>query len=180
MARTTSGGSASMDIEILGDNSGVQKMLRAFDTALNPVAIAGFLGAVIDPYVQERAENRFRNEGDDVVGKWTPLSPATEAIRSSQGYGGAHPINKRTGELERYITSRGFVTPHPFGATLDAPGKSPGNRELRNKVKVAQQGDPSFGRGVPARPVMGLNWNDMGFILSALAFHVKSGGRRSR
>lgn len=162
-----------ISVQIIGDDSGVQKMLAVLDTALNPVAIAGFLTGVVEPYVHERAEARFADEGDDVVGPWQPLKPATVAIRQAQGYGGAHPINVRTGELESYITEGpGNTLVHPFGATLTMPGQ-PATGDLADKVRTAQEGDTR----TVARPVMGLNEQDLAFVLLALARHVGFVGR---
>lgn len=152
----------------------VERMLRSLDTALNPVAIAGFLSGVVDPYLRGRAGSRFRNEGDDVVGKWMPLREATQTIRADLGYGAAHPINKRTGELEDYIVnSPNSLNIHPWGASLTLPGKAPSNSELRKKVVTAQAG---MDRTVP-RPVLGMNERDLTFVLLALAESVKKAVR---
>lgn len=165
-------------LQVLGDDSGVQRALEVLDSALNPIGIASFLGAVVDPYLRGRAKERFTVEGDDVTGAWVPLSTATQTIRASEGYGAAHPINRRTGELERYITqSDNQIQIMPtIGAELTLPGSAPIGK-LEDKVKVAQQGDPSFGRsGTPARPVLGMNEQDLAFVLLALAVHVKRVG----
>ena len=160
-------------IRIAGDNRGVERMLHALDTALNPVAVASFLGAEVDPYLRERGRSRFQNEGDDVVGQWAPLKEATQNIRLQMGYGAAHPINKREGELEEYITeSPNNLTVTPWGAQLTLPGTPP-QGELLDKVKRAQQGDD---RTVP-RPVLGMNEADLAFVLVALAQHIETIGK---
>lgn len=171
--------SSAMDIEIIGNMRGVQRVLRGMDTAMNPVALAGFMGAVVDPYLMNRARDRFRNEGDDVVGRWVPHAPATAIIRAGQGFPSG-PINHRTGELERFITQRGSVTATALGAVLVTPGVKPSGK-LKKKVQTAQSGSPG-GKGqrpTPARPVMGLNWNDMGFLVGALAFHIQGVQKRA-
>ena len=151
-------------------------MLNGLDTALNPVAIAGFLGAVVDPYLRKRAQARFTSEGDDVVGGWAELKEATQNIRSDLGYGAAHPINKRTGELEDYIVnSPNSLNIHPWGASLTLPGNAPVG-ELADKVRRAQQGDV---RQVP-RPVLGMNERDLAFVLLALASNIRKVSRTTR
>lgn len=173
-----------MSIQIIGDDSGVQKMLNLLDTALNPLAIAGFLGAEISPYLALRATQRFASEGDDVSGKWAPLRESTKRFRSAGrmeglwSVGDEHPINVRTHELENYITSGiGNVIPSPVGTVLQYPSPRNTTRTLREKVKTAQQGKERPHR-TPRRPVLGLNERDLGFVLTALAFHVKRGGKR--
>lgn len=147
-------------------------MLDHLETKLNPVGMATFLGQVIDPYLHSRAEGRFLSEGDDAVGKWVPLSHATQAIRAQQGYGSAHPINHRTGELEDYITGTpGAAHPHALGATLTFPGNPP-KGELKTKVETAQRGKTS--PQTPPRPVLAVNEKDLAFTLGALAAYIKA------
>lgn len=175
------GSTAFIDIQIIGDDAGVARMLKHLDTAMNPLAIAEFLGIKIGPYLQERAKQRFKHEGDDVVGSWAPLKPATQDIRrlgrESQGWdvGDAHPINQRTHKLERYITGNaGSVNAHSLGATLTFPKKSAA-KGLRDKMSTAQ-----MGRNRPptvARPVLGMNEADLLFVITQLAFHIKEPGR---
>ena len=161
-----------IDIQIYGDTAGVQAMLQNLELKLAPPNIAAFLHVEVDPYLAMRAANRFSNEGDDVTGPWAPLQPATQAIRSSQGFGASHPINVRTGELERYIVNSGGDTSvNPAGATLTFPG-SPASGELADKVQTAQSG-----RGVPPtvpRPVLGLNQNDLLAVLTATALYIQA------
>lgn len=172
-----------MSVSIIGDDRGVQKMLMVLDTALNPLAIAGFLGAEVTPYLALRAKSRFADEGDDVVGAWAPLRESTKNFRRTGrleglwSVGDEHPINVRTHELENYITSGiGNVIPSPAGTVLQYPSPRTVNKGLREKVKTAQQG-----RGQPhivRRPVLGLNERDLAFVLTALAFHIKKVGKR--
>lgn len=164
-------------ISIVGDDSGVQKMLEALDTAINPVAIAGFLGGVVDPYLRKTADARFASEGDSASGQWAPLAQATQDIRAQMGYGSAHPINQRTGDLERYVTqTEGGVNIHPFGATLTLPPNNPGG-EMADKLAAAQMGGvgPS-GKPFPARPVYAMDSQDLAFVLLALAQHIERTG----
>lgn len=164
-----------MDIEIVGDRNGVQAMLMRLETSTSPVGLAAFLHGAVGPMVLRRATQRFENEGDDVSGKWAPLANSTVEIREKSGFGAEHPINKRTGELEAYITGSGWnVTAAPAMATLRFPGKQTSKRSVREKMKTAQQGR-SRPSTVP-RPVLGLNEQDLLSVMTMLAFYIKSGG----
>ncbi len=167
-------------ISIIGDDKGVQAQLLALDTALNPLAVAALLGAEVTPYLAMRAKGRFAEEGDDVTGKWAPLSEATQNIRAAgaqQGMwnvGPAHPINVRTHEMENYVTSGlGDLLPTAYGAVLRYP-RPQRSAELQKKMKTAQMGD---GGRTPKRPVIGLNERDLTFVLTALAFHIQKVGK---
>lgn len=161
-------GSANVGIDV--EQSGVQAMMAHLDTTLNPVAIAGFLGATVDPYIRERARARFASEGDDVTGGWAPLGFATQSIRAQMGFGASHPINKRTGALEEYIVdSPNAIEINPLGAVLRMPGVE-ATGELGSKMRTAQKGKPD--PRTVARPVIGLNEKDLLFVLTAISFYV--------
>lgn len=165
-----------IDIDITGDTEYVDKMLARLDQKIGPQGLTAFLSVTVYPYLLDRAKERFQSEGDDVVGKWTPLAPQTQIIRQSMGYGGSHPINRRTSELEDYITQgrvAAAVQATPDGAFLKHPASAPSGR-LKSKVKTAQMGDPKFGRGTPPRPVLGMNERDLGFVMAAMAFYVST------
>jgi hypothetical protein len=165
-----------LDIEIVGNDRGVQAMLEAVDSALSPVGLAAFLYGEVGPYIKERAANRFSGEGDDVVGRWAPLQPATVDIRESQGYGGDHPINKRTGQLEEYITKGNvWVTTSAGVGMLQYPKGVPTDKALQQKMSTAQRGRTS--PKTVARPVLGLNEKDLSVVLTMLAFHIETEGR---
>lgn len=173
MAKKSTG--AFLDFEIVGDRHGVEEMLAVIDTALSPIGLAAFLYGVVGPWVQERAQDRFASEGDDVTGKWAPLMETTVRIREDYGFEGSHPINKRTGELEEYITQGGVsVTSAPGAGVLKFPGKEPSTKGLREKLKTAQQGRTNPNT-VP-RPVLGLNERDLAYTVTMLAFHVQGEG----
>lgn len=171
-----------VSIEMIGDSSGVQRMLHAADTAFSTTGLMSFLTMDVGPYLQTRAKGRFAAEGDDVSGKWAPLRPATEAIREagrSQGLwsvGDAHPINVRTGELEDYITGgQGAVFPSGMaGARIQYP-RITGKPTVRKKMKIAQKGGlaPNSGHQTPPRPVIGLNEQDLVFVLTSLSLHLR-------
>lgn len=165
---------SGMHISIVGDSSGVTRALNHLDAKLSTPMMMGFLAATIHPWLQERARQRFLNEGDDASGKWAPLQQSTNEWRRSGGFPEAHPINKRTGELERFITgSSALVTPTPAGVTMKYPGSQPSGG-LFEKVKTAQRGrkTPST---VP-RPVLSLGLADLNFTLSSLALYIQAGG----
>lgn len=150
-------------------------MLNRIDSSLSAVGLAAFLHGAVGPWVKERASDRFASEGDDVSGQWAPLSSATVEIREKAGFGGDHPINKRTGELEAYITQGQIgVVASPGLGVLKYPDNPPRTKAIREKMKTAQQGRtrPS----TVARPVLGLNERDLAQVLTMLAFHVRNGG----
>ena len=165
-----------IDISVVGDTAGVERMLHHLETKLMPPNIAGFLMVKVAPYLNERAKNRFKNEGDDAVGRWAPLTKFTEDLRAYQGYGPAHPINKRTGRLENYITQTpSSIVVTPIGSELTLPGQ-PATGTLANKVKVAQRGGTQPGgiyRPTPARPVLGMNERDLLAVLTMLAHDIE-------
>lgn len=159
-----------------GNTVEVTRMLVSLESATNPVAIAGFLNTVVDPYLRDRARMRFEDEGDSAVGgKWKPLSSATQEIRDNMGYGAAHPINVRTGELESYIVdSPNKVSVFPGGASLTLPGQ-PAGGELLEKYITAQQGSAGQNNfsGTPPRPVLALDVKDLMFVVWALGDSIR-------
>lgn len=158
-------------VQIIGDIKGVQAMLSHLETKLLSPAVGAWLTAEVQPYLQERLKQRFDAEGDDVVGKWVPLTAATEAIRTSQGFPAAHPINDRTGELRNYLLNTpGAVNMSPAGATLTMPG-TPASGELADKLKTAQSGRDNP-LTVP-RPVLGMNEADLAAVLTMMATEIQ-------
>jgi len=151
-------------------------MLKRMVNALQPYGVANFLETQVGPYVKKRAVDRFREEGDDVSGPWAPLKESTREIRySSTEYqtGAAHPINVRTGRLEKYVTgSQPLAYANSFGASLRYPARASSKKEIRDKMRTAQ-----FGLQSPptvARPVLGLNEHDLLFVITAFNFHLSS------
>lgn len=181
-----SGATTGINISFIADDRGVQALLNRMETGFSPVAMAGFLSTVIGPWLNERAKNRFQNEGDDVSGAWAPLRPATQEIRRNGPWsvGAAHPINVRTGEMERYVT--GGATPAiatgPIATLIFPEVSNSGGSELRKKMKTAQKGAKQKGlNATPPRPVIGLGVQDLTFMLSSLHFYaerIQRGGRR--
>lgn len=166
-----------IEFEIVGNERGVEAMLMSINSALSPIGLAAFLHGGVGPWIQQRAAARFNAEGDDVSGKWAPLQEATVHIRETSGFGGEHPINKRTGELEAYITKGQInVTTTVGQGTLTYPGNPPSSRGLQEKMRTAQKGRTS--PSTVARPVLGLNERDLSVIMTMLAFHIEHEGVR--
>lgn len=161
-----------VSILMIGDQRQVMRMLTKLNTSLDPNEIAIWLGAVVDPYIRKRARDRFKSEGDDVTGKWAPLLGPTQYIRSNAGFGAAHPINKRTGELEAYITGSTHRLASAPVATLTLPGKAP-KGELFKKVKTAQRG--RFQPPTVPRPVLGVNERDLATVMTELSLYLALG-----
>lgn len=169
-----------LDVQIIGDDKGVQRLLNRLETGFSPLAMAGFLGATVGPYLQERAKARFRNEGDDVSGKWQPLKDATAEIRKNGPWnvGPYHPINVRTHDMENYVTGSAgdAIMAGPVAQlTYPDPKRNVGTL-LPEKMRVAQRGNPANPK-TPARPVIGLNVNDLTFVLNELAFYAGKIGK---
>jgi hypothetical protein len=124
--------------------------LERLGEILQPDGLTTWLGAEVGPYLKERAEARFQ-------------------IRLSQNYG-AGPINRRTGELEDWVVNSGWrAYPNSTGGSLAYPGAQPSG-ELLEKVQTAQKGSP-YPPTVP-RPVLGVNENDMLYVLSMFATFI--------
>jgi hypothetical protein len=127
------------------------------------------LALEVTPYLQNRARARFEMEGDDVSGPWAPLTDATVAIRESAGFPGDHPINVRTGEMERFITgSRPTFAANP-DAMMIFPGQDPVGKTYY-KVQVAQKGTDV--PPTPARPVIGIDEADLAYVLATIADEI--------
>lgn len=161
-----------VSILMTGDSRQVMRMLTKLNSSLEPAEVAVWLGTVVDPYLRKRARDRFRSEGDDVTGKWEPLKGPTQYIRSNAGYGAAHPINRRTGELEAYITGTAPRLNAAAVATLTLPGKAP-KGELHTKVKTAQRG--KIKPATAPRPVLGVNERDLATVMTELSLYLAMG-----
>lgn len=162
-----------MTIQVFYEDAEVEALLSRLDVLLSPAALAEFfLGGLVEPYLLSRIENRFDEEGDDVTGGWAPLKEATQAIRASQGYGAAHPINKRTGEMYNHLMHGGNKTPMPFGASMEIPDREPYG-DLYDKIVTAQMGKE---RTVP-RPVLGMNITDLSVVLMELERYLVKGSK---
>jgi hypothetical protein len=170
--------SYSFQLELHADFKSTYEVLERLEHSVSPLGLGFFLSVGVLQHITDRAESRFRAEGDDAVGKWAPLTPGTENIRQNLGYGAAHPINRRTGDLEDLITqanANSTVSVNPIGAVLEHPALPSG--KLEDKLRTAQMGDssqPGYQPTVP-RPVIALNEADLVWVLSALAYYIESG-----
>jgi hypothetical protein len=159
----------------------VESELARMELALQPYALMGWLKEIIEPYIQRRATQRFADEGDDVSGKWAPLTDATINFRTTGEIDyGAEPINVRTGALRDYVTnSVGGYMSEDGDALMIYPGSPPSGSNatgsLEDKFLAAQQGldDPR----TPRRPVLGVNEKDLAFVLTELEIYVATAGR---
>lgn len=170
----------SLSVSLVGDSREVDRLVSRLDLLLSPVGMSSFLVGQVTPYLKGRARNRFANEGDEVSGPWAALSPATASIRSAMGYGAEHPINHRTGALERWVTdSTPTILTTPVMSVLTYPGNPPTGK-LREKVVTAQTGARAKGSSTVARPVLGMDAADYIAILGMLALSVEAVGRTGR
>jgi hypothetical protein len=162
-------GSVRFVVDVDDDN--VEELLSRTSNALSTVGMYAFLHGAVGTWLQRRARDRFAAEGDDVSGPWLPLEPYTNQARSAAGFPPEHPINRRTGDLEAYITGSGgwdVVSAGGF-SQLTYPGTTP-TGTLATKVSTAQGG--ALYPSTPARPVLGVNEVDLAYVLAALSTHV--------
>lgn len=167
---------AGGSVQYLVEDADVVAILQALEVALSPVGLMPWMEGPLAAYMEERVASRFATEGDDVTGKWVPLSAATQAIRTSQGYGGAHPINVRTGEMEEFVRTHAVHSEGDAGVVFHMPQDMP-QGELAAKMDMAQNGGTTEqGKPVPARPVLGMNLADLDVVTRLLSEHVNHGG----
>lgn len=98
------------------------------------------------------AEN-FADERAGDEGNWEPLSARTVAERVSQGYGGEHPILKRSGDYEDSFTNPSDAD---HVEILETTGSGwdlfVGSQD--DRVDILEVGGWHNGSFVPARPVL--------------------------
>lgn len=155
-------------LDIVVDTNEADLMLSAAEQTLMGPSLRRYLDTEMATYMRKRISDRFASEGDDVTGPWAALQDATVSIRESKGFPGEHPINKRTGDLENFMTKgRLDYTMQSNGASIFFPGKPP-TPELATKVQTAQAG-----KDFPAtvkRPVVGVNAVDMAYFILNFGF----------
>lgn len=148
---------AKINLNVLIYSKQAIARLKWTDKRISPASLAAFNAGPVVEYLQERAAERFEQEGDAASGKWRPLHPATISRRTSEGYTPIR-INARTGAMKAWVLgARGTVVPSEQATTLRWPGKPPG--ELNTKLRTAQ-----FGKKKPstvARPVIALDEVDV-------------------
>lgn len=138
---------------------------------LSAAGLETFMQHTVVPWLQARAVQRFASEGDDAVGKWTPLRRATELFRARQGFPPAHPINIRTHQMRDFIVNAdGTISGGPGYASVNWPGGQGRGKKIAEKIRAAQ----GLTAGTVARPVLGLSITDDIFISSQLLVHLMS------
>ena len=169
-------GDLMITVEVIPDaSSPAITMLTNLDLKLSPGSMAAFLKNFVVEYLQGVAGERFDTEGDEAVGgKWVPLKESTLRIRADQGLP-AGPINYRTGELRNFVTGSEGSIGIDIGATLEWPSGIPEGGNLMFKYKTAQTGT-SNGK-VPARPTVGIGFQDMAAINLMLGGFIDAGKR---
>lgn len=171
---------AFIHLQLIGDERGVLKMLAYLDTCFSPAGMTAFLGGDVAPWLRARASNRFSQGGDDASGPWAPLRPATVEIRAGgisrgewPGISPTHPINKRTGLMEDYITKgAGEIVSSIGGTALYFPKRTIGVKQgMDKKIKRAQVGDSR----TKSRPVLAVGEPDLVTVVQSLAYFIQRG-----
>lgn len=172
------GPSSDLHFAITGDDSDVLAMLGALDSCFSVQGMTDFMFSDAAPWLRERAQRRFENEGDDAVGMWAPLKPVTQDIRRWgiqaghwSGIAPDHPINQRSHAMYDYIVrGRGEMVFSPGRSAFYFPGRSaPTKLGMDKKVRRAQLGD---GGKTPKRPVLGIGQVDAMEIITQLSYFV--------
>jgi hypothetical protein len=157
-----------ISVKVDVDDSLVQNAMRLLDGILGGPSLGLYLKTGGAQVLQNRASARFDNEGDDASGPWAPLSPVTQRIRRSLGYGPSSPINVRTGKMKEWILSdSGIHTNTASAATMVWPGPTPTN-VISRKFATAQTGE----RSSAIRPVVAANAVDLDLLLNGVAHWV--------
>ncbi len=173
----------SAHVQIIVDDTDVRHLLDTFEDSVTPISLERLLSGGVADALRYRAQNRFTSEGDGASGKWAALRPATEDIREFLGYPRAHPINKRSGELRKFIgQSKGSAVTMPDGAAMIWPELSRSG-DIEDKLEVAQRGSPRganpwfLNARTPARPVVALDQVDVALVLVAVSTHLETSMR---
>jgi hypothetical protein len=163
----------NFQVDVNVDSAAVMADIQHLMNTTDAPGLRKFLEDTADPYLQTRVRDRFSGEGDDASGQWLPLKPATESIRAALGYGPAHPINVRTGDMQDYLTnSRADVATLGQGAVLTFPPKG-ADALTAQKIETAQVG--KNWPPTPARPVVALSVTDEAAIVMDLADYITQG-----
>lgn len=176
----------SVTLFIAGDKNSVRNMLDHLDSCFSAQGMTEFFGTAVVPYLRMRAGERFAQEGDNASGKWAPLAPATIDYREAgiasgefRGISGAHPINRRSGSMEEYITQGvgEVITEGRSSSILYYPKRTvPARNTLSKKVRYAQTGQPNG----KARPVLSVDATDLAAVTTKLAYFLEGKGYASR
>lgn len=158
-------------ISVTVEDADVELALAVLAEAVQPVMTATFLSAEVRPYLQDQAQENF-DEERSVLGGWKPLAPYTVDLRESMGYGAEGPINRRTGELEQFVTAGSVDPPRILTEASELTFPGPAGGELEHKLEMAQKGGPNPTPGfrpTPPRPVADLDEGDVAAVLVALS-----------
>lgn len=151
------------------DKANTRGMDRVF-TGLD-VTLGSMASVLSSPGVLEVIRAQFgRNfTGEHGRTKWAGLAPSTVQERIRKGYGGRHPILKRTGALERHVmTTPAKVSTTARGATLRiAPSPSVGG--VRKYAILAKGGTTPTGGRIPARPMIVIDKTGATKVSSAIS-----------
>lgn len=148
----------------------ISRQLAAWNASITTMAPAW--EQVGNKLLNDFAAN-FSQEGGFFGGfsKWPALRPSTVADRLRHGYSGAHPILQRTGELH-------------WSATLK--GASDNVFQVGTNSLVVGSANPYAGfhqtgtRRMPARPIVGVGWQQTSQIVDILNQYVTAQARAAQ
>lgn len=96
-----------LTVSVTGYIDGLRVIDRRLDALVERISDARPAWPEVLRVFQSIAADTFRSEGAaNAGGVWPPLAPRTNADRIRQGYPPEHPILRRSGDLERSVTSR--------------------------------------------------------------------------
>lgn len=169
MSGRASANLGSVQFDVVVDDDDVSGMFARFDSVLEAPNLAQFLRRYATPWFRGKAGAGFEDEMAPNGQPWSPLKPYTVETRESEGFPGDHPINHRTGAMERYIMQgTPSMAVGAMQATMRFPGR--GSALFNRKLKVAQQG-AKWPRTV-ARPVVGMDERDLAVMLRSLSLWI--------
>jgi hypothetical protein len=153
---------------------------------LSPRSFREFLFFEAQPYMRERVRDSFRAETAPNGVKWRSLRPATNEIRKAGGFPPVTPINRRTGDFQRYVEETFDINSGSADNSADLLMPSiRGSGLLKKKLEHAQRGGrvvPPKGAETtalfPARPVIGMTLRDQRFMELKLKFFIEDGMSR--
>ena len=144
------------------------KRITALQDAISPEAIAQHHAATTAGFLKNRVLSRFESEGDEVSGKWAPLSDYTVQDRVQKGFPPTHPILRRTGALRKWVMDSPSAT---TGETFMWPSKlPPNNSHIMFAYWGAQVGNP--GGNLPRRRIVVVNMADFLTIRQLLEHRI--------
>jgi phage gpG-like protein len=131
----------SVTMRISGFLDGLQVIDRRLAAIESRVADVSPAYPAVEKVFNEIARRTFESEGvSSAAGAWAPLAPSTERDRLRKGYGAAHPILVRTGDLKSSVVGRTgdtiiVSTPKYFAiGTADPKAKFHQSRRPRKKL----------------------------------------------